>query len=519
EKNSEKFAAMEQFLDDSPFDSIGDFLSILFHRLPHSEPDPRSFTHATAVARFLRGLMDIKMPDILPLMYHHHCSFPAKNSVRIKERESMFCTTGEPSDIHHARPFMSTWATRLVAAEARKQTLQATKEDPDDPESRVRLRASTNGRGHPSVHVVTWKDFKNFSIDTISNKYWVKLKLPMLLSQYMAAPRVKGVFVECKRRPYPMIQVAALSSFILAQNPYANGDMAMLLGIGHFVCKYHVDVKRVYCRFGNTVADSTARAALQSMTDASMAEMLAETEEASSRDEVEHCICLDNVQEHDALYEQGTGRVSRVKVGTAGTKIKLRGCAPKAFDAQAYYSLVARKERKTMTVMSLFDDIDWDHERQIQRLHWARFQPLMLNSECKTSISGMIRTVGDFDGQVGVDVKKHPNLLEWVRGDGASFANLLRASRYCASVGNFRNKFSLPEIWRTGACDLNSVSENHYDPATSSDPSSLSKASSTAGLKRPSNVKSYDYYPIVRNLSDSRQYAKAKMVSLPSSKT
>ncbi|KAJ7689428.1 hypothetical protein B0H17DRAFT_1202321 [Mycena rosella] len=233
---------------------------------------------------------------------------------------------------------MSTWATRLVAAEARKQTLQATKEDLDDPESRVQLRASTNGRGHPSAHIVTWKDFKNFSIDTISKKYWAKLKLPMFLSQYMAAPRVKGVFVECKRRPYPMIQVAALSSFILAQNLYANGDMAMLLGIWHFVCKSHVDVKR-------------------SMADASMAKMCTETEEASSRDKVEHCICLDNVQEHDALYEQGVGQV---------------------FDVQAYYSLVAHKERKTMTVMSLFNDIDWDHERQTQHLHWLAFSSTFL---------------------------------------------------------------------------------------------------------------------------------------------
>lgn len=139
----------------------------------------------------------------------------------------------------------------------------------------------------------------------------------------------------------------------------------MLLGIWHFVCKSHVDIKRVYCRFGKTVANTTA---LKSMTDASMTEMKVETETASSRGEVEHCICLDNVQEHDKLWEQGIGRVSRTKLGTAGTKIKLHGCAPKAFDAPDYYERAARKERKTLTVSSLFDNIDWEHERQTQRL-------------------------------------------------------------------------------------------------------------------------------------------------------
>lgn len=125
----------------------------------------------------------------------------------------------------------------------------------------------------------------------------------------------------------------------------------------------------------------------------------------------------------------------------------------------------------------------------------------MLNSECETSFQGMLRTVEDFNGQIGIDLERYPDLLEWVRGDGASFALLLRLSRYCAPIGNFRNKLTTPEIWHTGATDINSIAENHYGPATSSDPSSLSKASSAAGLKRPSNLKSCDYYPTVRNLT------------------
>jgi hypothetical protein len=315
--------------------------------------------------------------------------------------------------------------------------------------------------------------------------------------------------------------------------------MAMILGIWHFVCKSHVDVKRVYCRFGNAVADPTARTALKSMTAASIEEMQADTRDANDRGETEHCLLLDNVQEYDQVYEPGLGRQSRLKVGTAGTKVKLQGCAPGAFSAQDYYTRVARKEHKTMTVRSLIDDIDWDHEARVKRLHWTRvladyvpqlhpyrkeisglfrsapiakrrmpadhsptqFQPLMLNSERETESQGMMRAVEDFDRQIGVDVEKNPDLLSWIRGDGASYAQILRLSRYTAPIGNFRNKIATPEIWHTGATDLNSIAENHYGPATSSDPSSLSKASTCAGLKRPSNLKSCDYYPTVRSLT------------------
>ncbi|KAJ7504674.1 hypothetical protein B0H11DRAFT_2187102 [Mycena galericulata] len=529
---------MESFLQDYPFDSIGDFLAILFHNRPHGETDPRGITHATAVARFLRGLTDIKMSHILPLMYNHRCSFPSKNSTRISERQSMFCTIGEAREIHHARPFISTWATRLVAVEARRQILDGTVDDPDDENSRVQLRAQTNGRGNAKVHVVTWRDFANFSIKAIAQKYWVKQSLPIYLTKFMSAPKVKGVFIERKRRPYPIIQVAAILSFIVSRNPYANGDIAMILGIWHFVCKSHVDVKRVYCRFGNTVSDSTARSALKSMTSASMDEMRAETRAANSRGETEHCLILDNVQEYCLAYEPGLGRQNQLKVGTAGTKIKLQDCAPGAFDARDYYSRVARKERQNLTVLGLFDDIDWDHESLVRATHWTRVfcefapelnplltqisdmfrttlskrrmregrpptpcQPLMLNSERETESQGMIRAVGDFDQQIGVDIDGCPNLLSWVRGDGASYAQLLRLTRYAAPIGNFRNKIATPEIWHTGATDLNSIAENHYGPATSSDPSSLSKASNAAGLKRPSNVKSCDYYPTVRSLT------------------
>ncbi|KAJ6596700.1 hypothetical protein B0H10DRAFT_1959968 [Mycena sp. CBHHK59/15] len=65
---------------------------------------------------------------------------------------------------------------------------------------------------------------------------------------------------------------------------------------------------------------------------------------------------------------------------------------------------------------------------------------------------------------------------------------------------SFAVKYNQP-IAPGGATDLNSTAENHYGPATSSDPSSLSKCSNTAGFKRRSNVKSCDYYPTMFSIA------------------
>jgi hypothetical protein len=312
----------------------------------------------------------------------------------------------------------------------------------------------------------------------------------------------------------------------------------MVLRVWQFACKAHVDLKRVYSRFGYSVGNTTSRNAINSMTAASMVELRENVLAATERGQTEGCTVIDNCQAYSEVYEQGIGRQNQLKVGTAATYVYLQDCAPGAFDAQPYYDKVALQERKTLTTDSLFDDIDWEHLRVVIPLHWTRVlvefipelqhlakeiiqmfrerpvairrmredrqtkcQGLGTNSEHSTETQGMERAVRDFDMQTGISIDNPGDLLSWLRGDGASYAGFLRLIKYCAPLGKFKNKIATPEIWHEGYTELNSTAHNHYGPATSSNPSSLSRSSNIAGLKRPSNTKSCDYYPTVRNLT------------------
>ncbi|KAF8144339.1 hypothetical protein K438DRAFT_2102436, partial [Mycena galopus ATCC 62051] len=87
----------------------------------------------------------------------------------------MFSTVGPVDKIHHARPFMSTWPTRLVATEACKQVDRSTREDSGDSVKGGRPVAHTNSH-KDGVHVITWPELLvNFNIRKIHEKYSVRL--------------------------------------------------------------------------------------------------------------------------------------------------------------------------------------------------------------------------------------------------------------------------------------------------------------------------------------------------------
>jgi hypothetical protein len=66
---------------------------------------------------------------------------------------------------------------------------------------------------------------------------------------------------------------------------------------------------------------------------------------------------------------------------------------------------------------------------------------------------------------------------------------------------SFWNRIATPEICHAKAMMINSIAANHYGPATSQDPSSLSQSSGAAGFKHPANLNSCEFYPTVRSMT------------------
>ncbi|EDR04537.1 uncharacterized protein LACBIDRAFT_330448 [Laccaria bicolor S238N-H82] len=505
QKLSSKFERMETFLKDSGFDSVGKFLKILFYNPSHlsGESDPRGTCHVKAVSRFLQGRNKVKMSDIISLIYKHKHSAPSPASPLYSERHALFSPSVSPGEIFHARLSLFSWATNLVADHVHHEIYALTAKDDN-----TQLRASTNGRCMDRVNVVTWEALGRFSISALCEKYKARAPVSWYLTESMTASRKNGIVILKKRCPHPIVQVGAISSFILTRNHYANGDLAMVLGIWHFAAKSHVDVKRVYSRFGKIISDTTARKALDSMTGSSLAILQASVKAATERGETEWCVVLDNVQEYCPVYEGGIARQSILKVGTAATAIRLDDCKPGSFDLQSHLACVAQKKRKTMTVETLRNDIDWTHPIAKHRMREGRktvVQPLGTNAERETETQGMARAIMDFDEQMGIDSRAADRLLSWNGGDGASYAAALCLQKYLCSIPDnhksFRNRISTPEIWHSKATMVNSIAANHYGPATSQDPSSLSRCSGAAGFKRPTNLNSCDYYPTVRSMT------------------
>jgi hypothetical protein len=200
-----KFKRMEEFLGNSGFDSIGDFLEILFYNPTRvdGKADPRGVTHGLAVARFLQGKTKTKMSEIIGLVYSHKHSAPSPRSTQYHERHASFSPSISPAAINHARPSLFTWATNLVGNHVHQEIRKLTMKDDD-----TQLRASTNGRRpNDSVRLVTWETLGKFSIAGLCEKYKARAPVSWYLTESMAASRKNGAVITKRRRPHPIVRI------------------------------------------------------------------------------------------------------------------------------------------------------------------------------------------------------------------------------------------------------------------------------------------------------------------------
>ncbi|PBK92339.1 hypothetical protein ARMGADRAFT_1105106 [Armillaria gallica] len=514
------------------FDSIGQFFDVLFHNSPRDTKDPRSTLHISMLSAFLGGRCNFRAIDLVKKMYLNRFSIPHKRSKRKDELHATFDPNIDPHTLHYARPAMSIWALQLVGSHCRTEIESLAHDDPDEPLFRVYLAASANARVKASRSLVGWNDLWGFSMQGNVLRLSRRVKASWYLSECMAATRKRGVVIVRKHRPHPFVQAAAISSFVMCRNKYANGYMALVM-----------DLKRVYCRLGLIVSDTTVRHALNSMTDTGRTELQQSiSNNIANQGDLGYCMVIDNVQQYVQVHEPGIGRVNQLEVGTAATVIRLEDYEPGAFNLDEYQTRVIKNERSSLTTEDLYNDIDWKHIHKVTSLHFARVlcefipqlnhlcpeiskvfrappvaqhrmrdgrktwvQPLGTNAEREIETKGMKQCLLDFDAQMAIKGEATAGTLLWACGDGGSFAAAHRLKKYLLPTDHdvyktFQNRLFTIELWHSKSTNLNTTATNFYGPKTSKDPSALSHCASATNMHRPPNTQSCNFYPTARSM-------------------
>ncbi|THU93734.1 hypothetical protein K435DRAFT_669640, partial [Dendrothele bispora CBS 962.96] len=444
---------------------------------------------------FLQGQTQVKPVHLVELMFNHRYSFPLhKCADKEFHRQTAYSTSIVPASIKYARCSISSWATQMIGKHVHREMENAIYPSitPDNSDSTpiipARLVASANERTKAKgVQVVTKDLLLSFRINDRIEFFKRSIPVAWYLMECMAARRQKGQLVEAKRRPPAIIQVASLSSFIMSRNQYANGYWAMQIGIWHVACQTHIDIMRGDCLKGSSVHKTTAMTALETMADHSLNTLKAEVQKGCSQGQVRYRYVLDNIQQFLQVWEGGIGRENCLVCGCAGTAIAMEDVAPGAFDLDDYFRRVLQNKRSELTVQKLYDINDlFRNKYALHRMREGRKSkvvPLGTNSEHKTDTEGMKRALHDFFSQSGLEPQYASMFLAWVGGDGGSVLAMDRAKQYLAQHYDPEDSHSdykilhnlLPTIgiWHTQSTNQNTITENHYGPAVTDDPSAL----------------------------------------------
>jgi hypothetical protein len=246
-------------------------------------------------------------------------------------------------------------------------------------------------------------------------------------------------------------------------------------------------------------------------------------------------LVVDNVQAWYNARDMRIGATSRMRTGTAGTAILMEDYPEGAFKLDELMRRVKLIQRKHFTAEILLDDIDQDHLNLIASLHWIKILvryvpelskhqeyvstlfrtrakkhvapnrkktiiPLGTNSENEATVKGMEGAVKDFVcKQMGMMEKELDNTVFPVSGDGMTFDRLNKLKRNSVfHPGRFLTyQWLVPmlELWHTKWTDLSRVSETHWGPTSTKDPSTLWHSASAINRKTPANLKKVDFYP------------------------
>lgn len=223
---------MNDVLRTYGFDSLGEFLSVLFHPRVRGEKDSRSKRHRQAVGAFLQGRSKITMAHIMPLIYNHHKSRPKRSDT---EQSSLAFSPYKPlSEIRYARPCISSWATRIVGDHIYYRVGKLAHKDKTAPRSRRHLRATNNGRTD-DADLCEWEDVE-LSVEELAKLYAEEDPFLWYVTECEAASRKNGEVILKKTRPHPAVCASGsyctiCSILILLLCRYRSAQSAPLLRV------------------------------------------------------------------------------------------------------------------------------------------------------------------------------------------------------------------------------------------------------------------------------------------------
>ncbi|THU99509.1 hypothetical protein K435DRAFT_939012 [Dendrothele bispora CBS 962.96] len=541
---------MEYLVQELKYTSVAEFFYDYLEPIPRRSSNNFDTSHRNSVSSFLQGRMQVKPVDLVQRIFDHRYSFPSSRCKnKDEERKKSYSDSLDPRNISYARCSLSTWATQAIGSRVYRDIQKLIHPSPilddDTPHISSRLVSSANLRTRAKgVKTVTKSDLLSFKLSDRIIFFKKHAPLVWYLTDCMASSRN----VERKRRSPSIVQVAAISSFVLARNQYANGYWAMQNGIWHIACQSHVDVRRIDCHKGASVHDTTARRALATIAEDSLEGLRVDMAKSNEEMQMSYRWVLDNIQQFLKVWEAGIGRDNLLVTGCAGTAIGMQDIAPGAFDLKDHVDRILKHDSAELTVHKLWASIDWNHISGVQSIHVllaliyfipdlkfmeeqannllrSRYAihrmregrktvlvPLGTNSEREIETEGMKRSIHDFLQQSGFKPEYASHLIAWFGGDGGSVLAMDRAKRYLSlhhdpddpqsDYNTLHNLLPTIGIWHTQATNQNTIAENHYGPAVTNDPSALSRSASCANFKRPSNFKDCgNYYPLHRSMS------------------
>ncbi|KAL0061595.1 hypothetical protein AAF712_011564 [Marasmius tenuissimus] len=531
--------------------------------LSGSKNDLRTPFHKKWASRFLQGQDKYNFVDVLKKAYNHRNAYPSRHSRHKSERTSSFSLSGDPSNIRYARIGISSFSAQLCAKRATRDVDILTKEEEVPVEGGARTRMPYSEVSwediesfSPARSVETFRRRAPFISNFIESIVENNLKDDLLEDKNQLRELAQDKQTEAdnqsaalntrqrKNRPTAMIILSSINPLIVARNKQATGYLSMPLGIHEFASQTHTDIKRFTCRLGLSVGDSTVRKALVTMTEHDLDKWRQMNIDAAAEGELGSVEIIDNTQRQIEAREAGLFRQNEMKTGTACTSVKIHNSPPGAWNLPDHLGRVAENKRADLTTSDLFMTIDWAHHLEVSALHavltllnfipslsqlhkaalthrfrsppvalhrmpdnvQTEIQPLGTNAEKEVETQGLKRCILDFDQQSGLDAVDDEKVLQWVGGDGATFATFLRLQKYLAptSLSNrdtLRNKIGTPEAWHAKHTALIAIAQNHFGPATSMDPSSLSKLYASINFKRPADPKKCDHYPTVDGMT------------------